>query len=128
MEWVLLQYDGLKRTGPFPQLRSTNTDDLGGAEGVEAVDQCDANMDFGGLSITVPIPSPSGVHPRRTGLRHLGWGDSTVRMTEVTASIARCPPRRSPLLPRLNDERNLANLPKRFVRSSTNPKRGKDHL
>jgi hypothetical protein len=32
------------------------------------------------------------------------------------------------LIARPNGERNLANLPKRFVKSDTNPKQGKDNL
>ena len=31
-------------------MMSRHTDDLGGAEGIEAVDECDADVDFGGLS------------------------------------------------------------------------------
>ena len=44
-------------------MRSCNADDLGGAEGIEAVHQCDADLDSGGLPIRVSRgdASPKGL-------------------------------------------------------------------
>lgn len=36
---------------PLSPSRSGHADDLGGAESIEAVDECDADVDFGGLAV-----------------------------------------------------------------------------
>ena len=55
--WVyrqaLLRDSGLRHDFPLSPLASWHANDLGGAEGVEAVDEGDADLDFGGLAVEV---------------------------------------------------------------------------
>ena len=44
---------GVKARFPFTPLTSCHALDLGGAECVEAVHECDADVDFGRLSVRV---------------------------------------------------------------------------
>lgn len=44
----------LETWDPCPSVVSGHALDLGGAEGVEAVHECDADVDLGGLAVGVP--------------------------------------------------------------------------
>lgn len=59
----------LCRRGGNRHERSEAADDLGGAEGVDAVHQCDADADFGGLSVGVPGGDPLSEGLEATHLR-----------------------------------------------------------
>ena len=50
---ALLRNSGLRHDFPLSPLASCHANDLGGAEGVEAVDEGDADLDFGGLTVRV---------------------------------------------------------------------------
>ena len=50
---------------------SGRADDLGGAEGIEAVDECDAKVDFGGLAVWV---SRGDALAERLEASHLRFG------------------------------------------------------
>ncbi len=56
VHWTLelLQNASLTYSAPFSALTLRDADDLVGAEGVEAVGESDADVDFGGLAVGVP--------------------------------------------------------------------------
>jgi hypothetical protein len=78
---------------PLSPLSSGDAHDPGGAEGREAVHECDADLDFSSLAVTVPISSPSGIWSNRSGRTGLSPSllgvNSTARMSEVAVSMAR---------------------------------------
>jgi hypothetical protein len=49
----MLQNGSLRRDSPLSPPGSGHADDFGGAEGVEAVHECDAELDFGDLAVPV---------------------------------------------------------------------------
>ena len=53
MQVALLRNSRLRSDFPLPRLGLSHANDLGRAEGREAVHQCDADLDFGGLAIGV---------------------------------------------------------------------------
>ena len=65
---------------PLSPSGSGRADDLGGAEGIEAVDECDADVDFGGLAVGV---SRGDALAEGLEAAHLGLG--------AAAGVVSCP-------------------------------------
>ena len=76
---------------PLSPSGSGHADDLGGAEGVEAVDECDADVDFGGLAVGVSCGDAfaEGLAAAHFGLGAAAFVVSGQTLPERTAIMTR---------------------------------------